>query len=142
MLVEQIDYLGPEPFERSIGDLLDVLRPAIQAGDTWAAVRLHPEAELGGDDYFLAYGGKALANQFLVRERPVHFGGIKESDAPVHCYSQQRDHLFLVCGWAVSIGHAHTTKADGRYFQIALSKFALLHEFSVRRLNRQGVVNE
>jgi hypothetical protein len=35
MLIKQIDGVGPEPLERGLGDLLDVLRPAISRPRCW-----------------------------------------------------------------------------------------------------------
>jgi hypothetical protein len=41
-----------------------------------------------------------------------------------------RDSLLLIYGWAVTKAPSHAAEADGRDFQIAFSKFALLHCFS------------
>ena len=48
MLVQQVDVVRLQPVERSLDSLVDVLRPAVHAGD--GAVRAELEAELGRDD--------------------------------------------------------------------------------------------
>src|SRR5713101_7707244 len=77
MLVEQINRADFEPLERGLDDLLDVLRPAVQAA-LLAAVTI--ESELGGDDHLLAKRSEGLAHEFLVRERAIDLGGVEESD--------------------------------------------------------------
>ena len=42
------------------------------------------EAELGGDDHFVPVGSKRFAHQFLVRVRPIDFGGVEESNTAVN----------------------------------------------------------
>jgi hypothetical protein len=70
VLIEQIDDVGPEALEQSLGNLLDVLRPAIQA----AGRALNVEAELGCDHHLFTDGRKGFTDERLVRERTVDFG--------------------------------------------------------------------
>ena len=81
VLIEQVDGVGPEPLERRLGDLLDVLRPAVQARRLGRLSGAEVEPELGGDDHLVAERGEGLADQLLVRERAVDLGGVEERDA-------------------------------------------------------------
>ena len=56
-------------------------------------------------------------------------GGVEERDAAFHGSPEHRGHLLFVFGWAVRKAHSHAAEAEGRDFQIALSKFSLLHRF-------------
>jgi hypothetical protein len=51
VLVEEIDAVGLEPIQRRLGNLLDVLRPAVQASN--AAIG-NLESELAGDHHLVA----------------------------------------------------------------------------------------
>ena len=125
MLIEQVDDVDLEPLERSLGDLLDVLRPAVQAA--LLAFRANLEPELGGDHHLLAEGSERFAHEFFVRERAVDLGGVEERDAAFDGRPDQRDHLLLVLGRAVAEAHSHAAEPEGRDFQVALSEFAFLH---------------
>ena len=132
VLIEQVDGIDLEPLERGLGDLLDVLRPAVQADPARPAVGIELEPELGGDHHLLAERGEGFAHELLVRERAVDLGGVEERDAAFDGRPNQRDHLLLVRGRAVAEAHAHAAEPEGRDFQVALSKFALLHCFLLR----------
>ena len=85
VLIEQIDHIGLEALERGLGDLLDVLRPAVQArrsGPRITAAKVEPE--LGGDHHLLAERSEGFANKFFVSERAVNFSGVEEGDAAFH----------------------------------------------------------
>jgi hypothetical protein len=68
VLIEQINDISPESFERGIGDLLDVLGAAIQSC-LFACVRVEFETELGSDHHSVAERSKGLADQLFIRER-------------------------------------------------------------------------
>ena len=46
----------------------------------------------------IADGREGLADEFLVRERPVRFGGIEERDARVHRLTDQCDAVLPIGG--------------------------------------------
>ena len=77
-----------QPLERRLHDLPDVLGPAVQAR-LLAVLDLEPE--LGGDHHPVADGGEGLADQFLVRERAVHLGGVEERHPEIDGRADQRD---------------------------------------------------
>src|ERR1035438_6576073 len=133
MLIEQIDGVDPEPLERRLGDLLDVLRPAVQASLLPIGVEVEPK--FGRNRDLPAEGSESFTYQFLIDVRAVHFRGIEERYAAFHGSADHRDHLLLVLGRAVTKAHSHAAQADRRNFQAALSQLALLHCFSSRRVS-------
>src|SRR4029450_10066301 len=128
VLIEQIDNIGPKSFQRSVGDFLDMLGPAIEADLLTFGTNF--ETEFGGYHYLPAEWSQRFADQFFVCKRTVHFSGIKKCYAELDGLPQQRDHLILVFGRTVAKAHSHTAEPNGGHFQrIALSKFAVLHRF-------------
>ena len=126
MLVEQVDDLDAEPLQRRIADLTDVLGPAIHAG-VFACLGIDHETELGGDHHLAAHWLQRLADDFLVGERAVDFGGVEEGDAQFHRLTDQLDALLLAEAVVVAEVQSHASQPDGRDFQIAFSKFTFLH---------------
>jgi hypothetical protein len=127
VLIEHIDRIDPEAPERALGDLLDVLRPAIQANPPRPALGIEFEPELGGDHHLSAERSEGFAHKFFVRERAVDFGGVEEGDAAIDGRPKECDHLLLVCRRAVRKAHSHAAEPDRRDFQVAFSEFAFLH---------------
>src|SRR5208282_977541 len=78
--------------------------------------------------------GQRFAHECLVGERTVNFGGVEKRYATFDGRPNQRDHFFLVRSRTITEAHSHTAEPDGRDFQIAFSKFALLHYFSFRQM--------
>src|ERR1700730_3655659 len=141
VLIEQVDDIDFEPLERALDSLLDVLRPTVQARSTLhptgIEVRIEVKPELGGDHYLIAEGSEGFAHELFVYERAVNLGGVKESDAAFHRCAENRGHLLLIFWRAVRKAHAHAAEPDGRDFQVAVSKFALLHLFLLRSAVRR-----
>ena len=108
MLVEQINSLHPKPFERGIGDPLDVLRAAVQTVPAGTEV----EPELGGDDHLPAKRFKRFAHKFFIDEGAVHFGGVEEGDPPVNRLVNKSDHLLLVGNRVFIMTHSHTAETE------------------------------
>src|SRR5208283_3178801 len=128
MLIKQINRLEPEPLERAFDGLFDVLGPAVQARRTGPRIAAtEVESELGGDHHFSAERREGFADEFFVGVWAVNFSSVEECDAAFHGCPKQRRHLLLVFGWTVGKAHSHATQPDGRDFQFAVSKFALLH---------------
>ena len=131
VLIEQVDDIDLEPLERGLRNLLDVLRPAVHADPPGSPVWIELEAELGGNHHFPAEGSKGFTHQFLVGERAVDFGGIKECDSEFHGRPNQRNHFLLVFSRTLAKAHSHAAEPESRDFQIAFSKFAFFHRFSI-----------
>src|SRR5271166_3284176 len=115
------------PPERAFGDLLDVLRPAVQAKPLLSPLGVKLESELGGDHDLPFEGGERFAHEFLVVEGAIDFGGIEEGDAAFDGSMDERNHLLLVCGRTVGESHAHAAEAEGGDLEPTFSEFALLH---------------
>jgi len=129
VLIEEIDGIDLEPLERGLGNLLDVLRPTIQT-PLLPRIRIEIEAELGCDHDLSADRSQGFAYELFIRERTVDFSGVEECDSTFDGGPNEGDHLSLVRSRTVAKAHAHAAKSDGRDFQFAVSKSALLHRFS------------
>src|SRR5262249_3942986 len=125
MLIEQIDHVCPESFQRSLSNFFDVLWSTVYAD--LLAFGTDLESELGGDHHSLAHWSQCFADELFIREWAVNFSRVKERDASFHRCSQKRNHLLLILRWAIARAHSHAAKADRRDFEIALAEFALVH---------------
>src|SRR5579885_165510 len=139
MLVEEIDGLDLEPLERSLRDLFDVLRPAVEAA-LRASLRIEIEAELGGDHHLPAERRERLAHQLLVRVGAVNFGGVEERHAALHRRTDQRNALLLVHRQAVGEAQAHAAQPECRNLRAVPAQFALLHVRVLRSSTNAGDV--
>src|SRR5438477_319 len=124
MLIIEIHDVRPETLQRSLDALLDALGAAVldllPAGIT-------SDPELRGDHHLSAHRRQRLANELFVGVRTVNFGGIEECDAAFNGRADERDHRLLVRWDTVALAHPHAAEPEGRDFEVALSKFALLH---------------
>src|SRR5208337_1234817 len=80
VLIEEVDDIGLESFQRGLADLADVLGPAIDSSQRPLGFGIDFESELGGDRDLITEGSEGLADQLFVSERAVSFGGIEECD--------------------------------------------------------------
>ena len=115
MLIEEIDHVDLEAFERSFGDLPDVLGPAVHL----AGAELH--AELRGDDDLVAKGRERCTDELLVGKRTIDLGGVEKRHAALDRGANERDHLLRVGRRPIGETHAHTTKPKSRNLQPTLS---------------------
>src|SRR6266550_469971 len=124
MLIIEIHDVCPETLQRTLDALLDALGAAVldllPAGIT-------SDPELRGDHHLPAQWRQRFAYELFVGVRTVNFGGIEERDAPFDGRANERDHRLLVRWETVALAHPHAAEPQRRHFQIALSKFALLH---------------
>src|ERR1019366_402770 len=132
MLIEQVDDINLESLERALGGLLDVLWPAVQTRRSRPIIAAaQVESEFGGDHHSVTEGSESFAHQLFVQERAVDLGSVEECDAAFHSCPEKRGHLLLVFGRTVRKANSHAAEPEGRDFQAAISKFALLHCFSL-----------
>ena len=108
VLIEEVDDVGPQPLQRRLGDLADVLRPTVHAA--LAARRVELETELGGDDDLVAYRRERLADDLLVLVRPIGFSGVEEGDAAIDGGADQLDRL-AACR---RLGHSRSSNPCNR----------------------------
>ena len=118
VLVEQVDPVGLQPLERRVGHVPDVFRPAVEAA-ALAGAGVDVETELGRYHDLIAYRGEGLADEFLVGERPVGFGGVEEGDTLVGRGADQGDTGLLVCWLAIVDAQAHAAQPQSRDLQAA-----------------------
>ena len=85
-----------------LGDLLDVLRPAVQARPPCARRLRTSNPNLVAITTCSRNGASASPTSFFVRERAVDLGGVEERDAAFDGRPDQRDHLLLVRRRAVA----------------------------------------
>ena len=81
VLIEEIDRIDTEPFQRALRDLLDVLRSAVHGIQFAFVGRVEREPELRGDHHLVAQRSERLAHELFVHERTVGFRGVEERDA-------------------------------------------------------------
>ena len=124
MLIEQINRLDLEPLERGFDNLSDVLGLAVQAA-LLAAIAI--ESELGGDDHLPTERSEGFADEFLVGEGAIDFGGVEERDALFDSRPNQGDHRLFISSRTIAKAHAHAAETESRDLQFTFSKFALLH---------------
>ena len=122
VLIEKINPVRLQALERGLGDLFDMLGPAVQA-----AARTQFEPKFCRDHHLLTEGGKAFAHELFVGERAVDFRRIEEGHAAFDGGAEKNEHLLSVFGRTIGIAHSHTTEPESRDFQVALSKYPFLH---------------
>ena len=127
VLIEQVDAVGPQPLQRRFDDLLDVLGTTVQASASLPRPEVDVEAELRRDHDLVAERGQRFADELLVRERPVGFGGVEEGHATLERGADHVDPVLLVHRRAVAVAQSHAAEADGRDFQVAGAESSLLH---------------
>src|SRR5262245_39772270 len=125
MLIEQIDPIGLQALQRGLGDLANVCRPAVQSG---LLAVLEPEPELRRDRDPVADRPERFADELLVREWPVHLGGVEESDPAVDSGTDDRDAVVAARRPSVAGADAHATEAQRRHLETASAQRSFLHE--------------
>ena len=115
----------------SAADIDFILADVIQARQTLhptrIEIRIEVKPEFGGYRHLIMEGSEGFAHKFFIQKRAVDLGGIEECYAAFYGCAEDRGHLLLIFWRAVGKAHSHATESDSRDFQIAVSKFALLH---------------
>src|SRR6266571_6673259 len=127
VLVEEVDALGLEALQHPLGGFLDVLRTAVQPGMALPRLRVDVPAELRGDHHLLPERGQGFADELLVAERPVGFGGVEEGDATLDGGPDDGDSLAPVGRRSIAIVQSHAAVPDLRDLESAAPQRALLH---------------
>ena len=83
VLIEEIDVIGPQTLQASVGHPLDMLGPAIGSATALASLKIDVEAELCGNHHLVADRLERLAHQFFIRKRAIGFGRIEVRHATV-----------------------------------------------------------
>jgi hypothetical protein len=124
VLVVEVDRLDSEPLERRVARRVHVL--GVPAYSQPLAVLAAGVPELRRQHHLVATAGDRAAHQDLVREGPVHVGGVKEVD-PQFERAVDRGGRLLVVGLAVELGHAHAAEPLHRDLEPLGAELARLH---------------
>ena len=109
VLIEEIDPIGPETFQRRLRDLADVRGAAVEA---CLLPVLDLEAELRGDDDLIANRGECFADNVFVRKRAVHFRRVEEGHAAVDGRPDHGQAVFARRCGPVTEADAHAAEAQ------------------------------
>ena len=111
MLVEQIDMVGLEPLQRSVGDLPDMFGPAIEA----ELAKFLPECmpKLRRDHGLVAERSKGFAHDLFILVRAICFGGIKEGDTTLNGGANEFDRSLCISRWTITRAQPHTSEPNG-----------------------------
>src|SRR5579871_3092777 len=119
MLIKEIDNVGPEPTQRRLSHLPDVLRAAILAH--WFSVGIQFEAELGCDHNSGTRWRESFTHQIFVGEGAVGFRCIEKCHAQVDGFPNQRDSRLSIDSGSIASREFHASKTDGGNLKIASS---------------------
>ena len=125
MLVIDVDVINPQPSERAVAGLADVLRPAVDAPSS-LTVRAAHEAELRGHPHFVTPAADRLADQLLVGERAVGVRRVEKINPQFQGPVDGRDGLGFV-GRPVGIAHTHAAESHRGDDQTLLAESSRLH---------------
>ena len=116
MLVQKVDVVGAQPFERPFHRTPYVVGAAIEGR---GLPFFYPETELGAYFYLVAERFYGFAHPFLAGVRPVNLGRVEECHAAVVCPADKGNHVLLFVFSAVVTHHRQAAKAYCRYVQRA-----------------------
>ena len=128
VLIEEIDAIGPQPLQRCVRHVADVLGAAVEAGHARRSVDV--EAELRGDHHAVADRRECFADELLIGERAVHFGRIEERDPSVDGGPDDGDAVWTRQGTAVTLADPHAPETERRHFEAVPAQRACLHLLS------------
>src|SRR5437870_6873809 len=115
VLIEEIDHVHLEAFERCLGNLLDVLRPAV-AAPPLSGYWIEVVTELRCDHYPVANRCKGLTDEFFVGEWAIGLGRIEKNNTTVYGRPNERNHFPPVRRRTVVRAHSHAAQSESRDF--------------------------
>jgi hypothetical protein len=123
VLVQQVDAVGAQALEHALDGLLDVCRPAVQAGQALAGLEIDVPAELRCDHDPVAERRHAFAEYPLHLVRTVSLGRIVEGEAAVEGSPDDVEH-FRPARHRGLVGAAHVLDAEADAGDFQRSKLA------------------
>src|ERR1700754_3305871 len=93
MLIEKIYAVGPQPFERSFNDYLDVIWFAVKPRKPLSSLLIYVPTELGSDPDFISKRLDRLTEDPLVFEWPVCLGTVEKRNTTIVACADDADHL-------------------------------------------------
>jgi len=134
MLIVKIDNFHVKPPQTSFARFAHIIRFPADAAKC-GLIRIAQNSELCRDHHLLAMTLERATEQFFIRVRPVHVGGVEKCDAELERPMNRRER-FIVITSAIKIRHAHATESQGGNDWTTPSKFALFHNRINRRKRR------
>ena len=127
VLVVEVDFISPEPTQRTFARLPDIVRPTADTA-TGGVRRVADDTEFGCYYNLVPPAGQSPADQFFVDKRPVDVGGIKKVHAQFE-RTMDSGHRLGVVAPAVELRHSHTaqtlsgnneiaSKSNGRHIEV------------------------
>ncbi len=110
VLIEQVDIVRPQAFQRGFRDCTNGCRTAVSADD--AAV-LQLEAKLGGNDQVFSIRSQGFAQQNFVGVRAVSLRRVEEVDPAFNCGMQHLDADALIYRFAGTETQIHRPHTQG-----------------------------
>ena len=111
--VPEVDVVDAEPLQRRVERGAQVLRAAV-AVDRLGPLVAARRGRLGGQHGVVAAAAQRLADELLVRERPVDVGRVDELRAGVERAPDDADRGLVVAPRRrVGEAHAHAAEPDG-----------------------------
>ena len=112
MLVEHRNGVNAKATERFLAITADGCRTAVLTPRSLTVNDFMPE--LSGNINTVFIGSKDFSRKFLVVQRTVNNGGVKQGYAPVNRFRDNTLASFLVGILAAVVGHAHYTESESR----------------------------
>ena len=127
MLVQQVDGVGLQAFQRRLDDFPNVLRTAVQAAAALSGFRINVEAEFCRDHHLITKWCDRFTHKFFVCERAVCLCRIEECHASLEGCTDDLDTVLTRHRRTIGRRQSHATESQSRDFQSAFSQRALLH---------------
>ena len=112
MLIQHVDGRHVQALQHRVGDLTNVVGPAVHP--VACAIGVDSESELGRDHDSLAKRRQRLADEFFVGEGAVGFRGVEQRDATLDRGVEQRYGFLPAGGGTVDPGQPHAAVSDRR----------------------------
>ncbi len=112
MLIEEVDGVGLQAFERAFDDLLYVVGAAVGRGPFAVIHGIGLKAELGGNDDVFAERSEGFANDFFIDVRAIDLGRVEEGNAAFHGSADELDSFGLFRRRAEAEAQAHAAQAE------------------------------
>jgi hypothetical protein len=132
VLVEQVDAVCSEPAKRCLCDLADVIGAAVKAADT--IIGRDVETKFGGDHHLLTDRRQRISNNFFIGVRAIELGSVEQRDPMLMRSTDQLDGVLAIGCGPVDPAEIHAAETQFRHFKATLTKRALFHLQSLRKL--------
>src|SRR5215211_2640451 len=112
VLVKQVDPVCPQPTKRCLGDLLNMLGPAVERRGLLDAFNVDVPTKFCRDHDLITERLDRLADDLFINPRSVNLRCVEESDSALICRTYQLDAVFLVEAGPKPEADAHASEAE------------------------------